>query len=58
MTPRERGYAIMTAPGVASPGVLNTIQFLLGMERTLTDMLVNPAFFHALAERTCSTRFR
>ncbi|MBC8875730.1 MAG: uroporphyrinogen-III decarboxylase [Planctomycetes bacterium] len=46
-----RDYAIMTAPGVASPGVLATIQFLLGMERTLADMLINPAFFHALAER-------
>jgi uroporphyrinogen decarboxylase len=48
---RYSDYAIMTAPGVASPGVLSTIQFLLGMERTLTDMLVNPAFFHGLAGR-------
>ncbi len=48
---RYRDYAIMTAPGVASPGVMATIQFLLGMERTLTDMLINPAFFHALAEQ-------
>ena len=48
---RYRDYAIMTAPGVASPGVLNAIQGLLGMERTLADMLINPAFFHALAER-------
>ncbi|MCX6997018.1 MAG: uroporphyrinogen-III decarboxylase [Kiritimatiellaeota bacterium] len=48
---RYRDYAIMTAPGVASPGVLSTIQFLLGMERTLTDMLINPDFFQALAAR-------
>ena len=48
---RYRDYAIMTAPGVASPGVLNTVQFLLGMERTLTDILVNRDFLHALAER-------
>ncbi len=48
---RYRDYAIMTAPGVASPGVLNTIQFLVGMERAMSDMLLNPAFFHALSER-------
>lgn len=48
---RYRDYAIMTAPGVASPGVLSTMQFLLGMERTLSDMLLNPEFFRALAER-------
>lgn len=48
---RYRDYAIMTAPGVASPGVLNTMQFLLGMERTMTDMLINPDFFQTLAER-------
>jgi len=48
---RYRDYAIMTAPGVASPGVLNTVQFLLGMQRTLTDILVNRAFLHALAQR-------
>jgi len=48
---RYRDYATMTAPGVASPGVLNTIQSLLGMERAMIDMLVNPDFFHALTER-------
>lgn len=48
---RYRDYATMTAPGVASPGVLTTIQSLLGMERTLTDMLLNPEFFHALSDR-------
>jgi uroporphyrinogen decarboxylase len=48
---RYSDYAIMTAPGVASPGVLNTAQFLLGMERTLIDMLTNPAFFRALLQR-------
>jgi uroporphyrinogen decarboxylase len=48
---RYRDYAIMTAPGVASPGVLTTIQNLVGMERTLTDMLINPGFYHALEER-------
>ncbi len=48
---RYRDYAIMTAPGVASPGVLSTMQDLLGMERTLTDMLINPEFLHALSAR-------
>jgi uroporphyrinogen decarboxylase len=48
---RYQDYATMTAPGVASPGILNTIQFLVGMERTMTDMLINPDFFHALGER-------
>jgi uroporphyrinogen decarboxylase len=48
---RYRDYAIMTAPGVTSPGVLTTMQDLLGMERTLIDMLGNPDFFHAVADR-------
>lgn len=48
---RYADYAVMTAPGVASPGVLNTMQFLLGMERTLSDMLLNCEFFRALADR-------
>ena len=48
---RYADYATMTAPGVASPGVLTTIQSLLGMERTLTDMFLNPEFFHALSDR-------
>jgi len=45
-----RDYAIMTAPGIdSSPGVLTVIQDLIGMERTMTDMLINPDFFHTLA---------
>jgi len=55
---RYRGFAIMTAPGAASPGVLNTIQSLLGMERTLTDMLLSPAFFRSLAERIMDFNLR
>ena len=51
---RYRDYAIMTAPGVTSPGILGTIQFLMGMERTLIDMLINPAFFQALTLRIMS----
>jgi uroporphyrinogen decarboxylase len=48
---RYRDYATMTAPGVCSPGILATIQNLVGMERAMTDMLINPGFFHALSER-------
>lgn len=44
-------YATMTAPSYTSPGVLGTIQNLLGMERALTDMIVNPDFYSALIER-------
>lgn len=42
----------MTAPGYTSPGVLSAIQFLLGMERTMVDMLRKPGFFQALGEET------
>ncbi len=45
-----RDYAIMTAPGDASPGVMTTIQSLLGMERALTDMLLHPEFYRALID--------
>ena len=44
-------HAIMTAPGVdSSPGVLTVIQDLIGMERAMADMLINPDFYHALIE--------
>lgn len=46
-----RDYATMTAPGVASPGVLTPIQDLVGIERAWTDMLVNTDFYCALVER-------
>lgn len=45
-------YAIMTAPGFASPGILQTpIQALVGMEKSLMDMLINPNFFKSLVQR-------
>lgn len=45
-------YAIMTAPGVdTSPGTLTVIQDLIGMERAMMDMLLNPDFVHALIEK-------
>lgn len=44
-----RDYAIMTAPYIdSSPGVLTVIQDLIGMERAMMDMLMNPDFYHAL----------
>ena len=46
-------YAIMTAPGIlSSPGLLQSvIQPLIGVERSLTDMYVNPEFLEALIEK-------
>jgi len=44
-------YAIMTAPGHASPNVLLTIQYLVGEEKAWTDLIVNPGFFRSLVER-------
>ena len=42
-------HAIMTAPGFASPGVLQSaIQALVGMEKSLIDMAINTDFFKAL----------
>lgn len=44
-------YALMTAPSYASPGILQSpIQSLLGMEKSLIDMMEKPAFFHALVD--------
>jgi uroporphyrinogen decarboxylase len=48
---RYKDYAIMTAPGHASPGLLAVIQELIGMERALTDMLLNPEFYYKLSEK-------
>lgn len=49
---RHAEYAIMTSPGEASPGILqHPIQSLIGVERSLTDLYVNPEFMHALIDR-------
>ena len=45
------GYAIMTAPGYASPSILEPIQNLVGLEKALVDIVINPDFFRALVER-------
>ena len=45
-------YAIMTAPGPASPGILQTpIQPLIGNERSFTEPLMNPDFFQKLIDK-------
>lgn len=46
------GYAIMTAPGPASPGILQTpVQPLIGNDRSFTDPLIYPEFFHCLIDK-------
>ncbi len=47
-----KDYAIMTAPGFSSPGVLQyPIQTLIGVERSLMDLYINPEFYQALIKR-------
>ena len=50
-------YAIMTAPGVASDGILQfPIQCLVGSEKSFLDMAMNPDFFDALVRRVLDFR--
>ena len=42
------GYAIMTAPGVASPGVWLPALYLRGIEQTMMDMFLNPELLDIL----------
>lgn len=46
-------YAIMTAPGIlSSPGLLQSvIQPLIGVERSLTEMYINPEFLEILINK-------
>lgn len=49
---RYSDYAIMTAPGPASPGILQTpIQPLIGNERSFTEPYINPEFFQKLIDK-------
>ena len=48
---RYAEYATMTAAGPASDGILGVIQDLVGLERALTDPVVNRPFFDALIEK-------
>jgi len=45
-------YAIMTAPGVASPGIFQyPLQNLIGVERSFTEPFMNPVFFQKLIDK-------
>jgi len=49
---RYSEYAIMTAPGIASPGILQfPVQNLIGVERSFTDPFIHPVFFEKLIEK-------
>jgi uroporphyrinogen decarboxylase len=49
---RYADYAIMSAPGVSSPGILQyPIQTLIGAERSLVELYSNPDFIHSLIDR-------
>jgi len=52
---KHQDYAIMTAPGYASPGLLQpVIQPLIGDERSLLDLIVDPEFIAAIIEKAGS----
>lgn len=45
-------YAVMTAPGVASPGIFQyPMQNLIGVERSFTEPFMNPDFFQKLIDK-------
>ena len=49
---RYSDYAIMTAPGIASPGIFQSpVQPLIGVERSLMEPYMNPELFNALVEK-------
>lgn len=49
---KYQDHAIMTSPGFASPGLLQSpIQHLIGIERGMMEMIINKDFFNALVEK-------
>ena len=52
------GYAIMTAPGDASPGALAIVQNLIGIERAMADMYLHPQFLKKLYEKILDFNLR
>ena len=49
---KYKDYAIMTAPGYASPGLFQSpIQPLIGIERSLIEAYINPDFLLSLIDR-------
>lgn len=51
---RYRDYAIMTAPGYASPNLIQLMEAMCGEQKTWMDVLVEPEFFDALADKIVS----
>jgi uroporphyrinogen decarboxylase len=52
---KYKDYAIMTAPGYASPGILQpVIQPLIGDERSLIDLIIDPKFIEAMIDKAGS----
>ncbi len=49
---KYKEYAIMTSPGIASPGIFQSpIQPLIGVERSLMEPYMNSDFFKALVDK-------
>jgi uroporphyrinogen decarboxylase len=49
---KYKDYAIMTAPGIASPAIFQSpIQPLLGVERSLMEAYMNPEFLRKLIDK-------
>ena len=44
-------YALMTAPGYASPGIIQVVEALCGEEKAWTDIIANQTFFLALIRK-------
>ncbi len=44
-------YALMTAPGYASPGIMQLIETLCGEQKAWTDIAINQSFFLALVRK-------
>ncbi len=44
-------YALMTAPGYASPGIIQVVEVLCGEEKAWTDIIANQTFFLALIRK-------
>lgn len=51
---RYDGYAIMTAPGCASPNLIQLMEAMCGEDKAWIDVLAEPDFFDALAEKITS----
>lgn len=48
---KYKGYAVMTAPGYASPGLFRIIQRLLGREAFMDVIMYHPKFFEVLSQK-------